>query len=404
MMDKPAVKPLRTVALDADLKNYISDMLKAPDPDSPVAREVRERILDMAEQGGNLYRFALDLRTYLEEKALDDREDWVYPVAGDLYLRALETNLGGVGPNFFRDHYLGLLGCFRLGHKLSRTIESPFYCVDLLIHRMVMLFLNRHQIDHDFESVLPQFIHLERPGYAARMEDFFLMAHQAIADGVSALLAPAARHEHKDFVAHLTHMKECQEKALKALKELFHDLESQELGRLENVLELRSGLKSCKYWPLEAVLHEELGLIHEDAEKRGEALEADTEDSVHHFYEAADLWVAQGNMERTAKVFDLALRRHKRAIALFRRINDRTSAAKALVEKARTLIEEGIRGELVCEPLREAVKLVLACKHRLPQGKLPNLDDAAIHALLLDKGYRIEAEAFANGGTERHPR
>ena len=91
----------------------------------------------------------------------------------------------------------------------------------------------------------------------------------------------------------------------------------------------------------------------------------------------------------------ICLRRYGRARAVFLRIHDRTSAARVLMEEARAFMRKGGEPEAVRDTLYEGVCLVLAHIENLPYGRLPHPSDEVAIDFLHRKGYRAEAEAYA---------
>ena len=100
--------------------------------------------------------------------------------------------------------------------------------------------------------------------------------------------------------------------------------------------------KELEHPSLVGMVKEELGVLHEAA-GAPEDSESELERTIHPLYEAGMANLEQGNWERESEAYNLALRRYRKAQALFNRIHDRTSAAKALVEEARTHIKKGGR-------------------------------------------------------------
>jgi len=132
-------------------------------------------------------------------------------------------------------------------------------------------------------------------------------------------------------------------------------------------------------------------------ERKGLRPEGKTEleQTVHPLYNAASMYVTQGNDDREAEAFDLAFRHYGRAVGLFTKIQDRTSTAKVFVERARAYIKTGEDPESLREELQKAVSLVIAHIQNLPRGTLPTVTDEMAVRFLRKKGYQVEAEAYA---------
>ncbi|MBI4556957.1 MAG: hypothetical protein HY706_05180, partial [Candidatus Hydrogenedentes bacterium] len=164
-------------------------------------------------------------------------------------------------------------------------------------------------------------------------------------------------------------------------------------GYLERVASLA---EEAGYDPLAAMIQE-----HQVARRERKGLPAngktELEQKIHPLYKAASLYLSQGNRERDAGAFDLALRRYDKSAGLLMKIGDRTSTARVLVERARAVINSGGDPESLVEGLNQAAGLVLAHVRNLPQGVLPEVSQEAALHFFRDKGYHIEAEAYAAG-------
>jgi len=139
---------------------------------------------------------------------------------------------------------------------------------------------------------------------------------------------------------------------------------------------------------------EHMGALHQKSHRTGNGGDI-LKESTHPLYDAGRILIEQGNRERKAETYDLALRRYGHAVTIFGRIHDRTSAAAAFVEEARALIKKGGEAELVHAALYEGVCLVMAHAAGMPHDTMPSPSDDEVMVFLEKKGYRIEAEAYA---------
>ena len=114
-------KIFRPVVIDARLKHLVNEMLRAGSASSSSVATARREIRAMSSPA-TAYLFASEIRGYMEEKTRIGTESRVFPIAGDLFLDALEANLESMGPNLFKDHYSGMLGCYREGNWPGKTI------------------------------------------------------------------------------------------------------------------------------------------------------------------------------------------------------------------------------------------------------------------------------------------
>ncbi len=178
--------------------------------------------------------------------------------------------------------------------------------------------------------------------------------------------------------------KERVERAMKRWEEFHKDPDLTALSDEEYLVRGLNVAEEIAYPPLIAIVKEQLGLLYEEESGSGEK-EDELGKSIHAFYEAAFICLTQGNLERDTHVYHLALRRYGKAIVLFQRIQDRTSAAKALVERARAFIKRGDPPEEARDSLHEAVCLVVAHMRNLPRDVVPTLDHETAIRFTLDR-------------------
>ncbi|MBI4558472.1 MAG: hypothetical protein HY706_12895, partial [Candidatus Hydrogenedentes bacterium] len=177
-------KLFRPVVIDADLLKLVHTILRATSANEPAVLAAKKRIRAMGTPG-TFYLFASEIRGYLEEKTRVGTEPWVYPVAGDLFLDALEASVSSLGPNLFRDHYSGMIGCYREGDNPGKAVQGAFYCVDLVFRKTVELSLATEarggegvgalsyltDDDSDHRDSLTQFLKLGRQCFQDAVED-----------------------------------------------------------------------------------------------------------------------------------------------------------------------------------------------------------------------------------------
>jgi hypothetical protein len=390
-MNRPVGHLLRTIYIDADLKNNINEILRADSPDSPQIEGARAAIYGLGRRG-NPYSCATQIRAYLEEKTRVGSEPWVYPVAGDLFLDGLEQQLIGLGPNLFQDYYNGVMACYKAGNDAARMAQAPFYSIDLLLKRMVTLFMRRREVEAKPQTEALRFMRAEMLGYEGQMQEFQRLADRALQDAVDFLLSNAARDLDKRLSKYLVDMSEIVRPAMKRWPAVLKTLETTEGTDDEQLLRMLEAARQMTHVPLECFLREDLSELHKSDAPTQDILETDP--FVVHAYEGGETWMALGNQERDETAYAIACRRYDRAVALFHSIHDRTSEAKAHVERARALIQQGGARPLARRSLREAVRLVYAHKKNLPPGSLPELDDRVVFEFLDKKGYSVEAAAF----------
>ena len=381
---------LRAIYIDADIRNSVNDILRAPSPESKEVEIARARLMVLGLERGP-YACATQVRAYLEEKTQIGREPWAFPIAGDLFLDGLELQVAGLGPNLFKDYYSGAYSCYLAGNDPARTAQAPFYAVDLLLKRTLVLFLERKSIQSASPGASLSFVSQEPQGYAELLDEFFRIMRGLLTDGVAFLTSPKAAAVHKEIVSSLADLNESMKAVLKQWPVVLGALKDSKDGEEEQLLHLLEAARKLGHRPLELFVREELARFYGPV-KSSEASETDPR--VVHAYETAVAWTELGNVERQASAYLLAVHRYERAVALFKSIQDRTSVAKALVEEARAYLTQGGERPMVQKKLRDAFRYVMAHKLNLKGNALPNVKDSTIYEFLHTKGYELEAAAF----------
>jgi hypothetical protein len=386
-------KIFRPVVIDARLKHHVDKMLRAGSSGSSSVVSARRQIRTLSSPA-TAYLFASEIRGYMEEKTRIGTEDRVFPIAGDLFLDALEANLETVGPNLFKDHYSGMLGCYREGDCPSKAIEGPLYCVDLAMARLISLFLRRDSHEEDKDQPSLPFLAQEPVDFQGRAALFTELADRALEDAVQSMLQVDRTMVSASFLDYAIDHKERVGNAAKKWWKYHGQADLTNLSNHEYLAGAIEAAEDAEYSPLVSMTKEHMGALHEKGHGTGSGGDL-LKQSTHPLYDAGRILVEQGNRERRAEAFDLALRRYRHAVTIFGRIRDRTSAAIALVEQARTLIKRGGEEGMVHAALYEGVCLVMAHVAGMPQKSMPSPSDDEVVTFLEKKGYHIEAEAYA---------
>ncbi len=379
----------RPIVIDVDVKDAVNQILRAPAPDSPEVFAARRTIVEKAPPH-KAYLYAAEVRAYLEEKTRVGTEDRVFPIAGDLFLDALEANLASIGPNFFKDHYTGIAGCYRNGDEPTKAVEGPLYCAELAIQRALQVYLTGDGGGPATPAVRVAFLRDDAPDPRVRMNQFLELGERALHDAVDRAAAARPGQLPPPLIELVGVYRERLERILAQAREEPTNPRPPDMEYLEA---WQDKAVELGYPPLMALVREEMGRLCERNYQQTQDPE-DWKAYVHRTYEAGELCMRQGNRERESRAWNLSMRRHNRAARLFEAIQDRTSAAKALVEKARAFIAAGREGEVIRDSLHKAVCLVVAHRDDLPQGRLPKLSDEQVCWFLETKGYTIEASAY----------
>jgi len=352
----------------------------------------RQRIRRMTSRA-QAYLFASEIRGYLEEKTRVGTEHWVFPVAGDLFLDALEANLDSIGPNLFKDHYSAAMGCYKQGDQPAKMVETPLYVVDLLLDRSIAVFLTRGENQQPEGGMALSFMVQEENGDFRKLIGIFIsMARQCVEDAVEAL-STANWTVPKDYVEFITEVKGQLDDILRQWETFHKNAELDEMGEEDYLLKGIEIAERISHKPLSGLFKERLADLYH-REGRREILIEGLDEPTHNIYTAACIYLEYANTARDASAYNLALRFYNRAFRTYIRIHDRTCAAKALVEKARAYIKNAEEKDEVRRNLHEAVRLVIAHIKNLPYGTLPPVADDAAIRFLEKKGYHIEAKAY----------
>ena len=382
-----------SVLINPYLKSLVNTILQAPSPDAPAVLAAKKRIRAMV-TGDSSYLFASEIRWYLEEMARVGTEPRVFPLAADLFLDALEASFSSLGPNLFRDHYSGMAGCYQAGDSPISTVQGTFYCIDLVLQKTLELFFAKEAEVNAARTVPLSFLMDEESNYQRSIALFLNLGRQCLQEAVEAALGLSRENVSRCFLDFVVEHRDCMQTLL-GRWEAYH--KEPGLPDLTNEAYLEGAARVAEeaaYLPLAAAI-EELQVRLREQRRRPDDAKAELEEEVHPLYDAASKYLLQGNKEREAEVYDLALRRYNKAAAVFTKIQDRTSTAKVLVERARLFIKSGQDPEAVQEELNKAVCLVLAHMKNFPVGTAATVTHDAAIRFLKDKGYQIEAEAYA---------
>jgi len=392
--------PFRTVVIAPDLERLVVTILRASSPGEPAALAARKRIHALATDA-NPYLVASELRDFLEVTSRVGTESRVFPVAGDLFLDALEDDLSSLGPNLFRDHYSGMAACYRAGDCPSKAVQGAFYCIDLVLQRTLELFLAK-DAHGEAESARLSFVVAEDSDYRRSIALFLVLGRQCLKDAVEATVRIGTADVAPPFLDSVVEHKERMETVLRRWEEYHKAGDLPELADEQYLEGAAQVAEETAYGPLAATIEEHQVLLREQKGLHEDG-RSELEQEVHPLYDAASMYLSQGNRDRDVEAYDLAFRRYGKAEALFTKIQDRTSTAKVLVERARAFIRSGQDPEAAREDLHKAVCLVMAHVKNLPRGAITSVAHDAAIEYLKNKGYLIEAEAYVAslGSTSR---
>jgi tetratricopeptide (TPR) repeat protein len=393
MAGKPIMTTFfREVVINPDLKELLDIILRAASPDLPAVRNARRKIRAMSTPA-TAYVFASMTRSYLEERMRIGTEPRAFPVGGDLFLDALDADILSLGPTVIKDYYSSMMGCYQAGDCPAKAIQGAFYAIDLILRKLVDLRLSKNAPADTGDGLALSFQSHSSPDSQKDLTPYLDLARQCLNDAVNFLLNIGTSNVTPCFLDYVVERKARTQKLLDRWKAYHRDVPP----NLDEEKYLEGAARTAEetaYASLIATIEEYRVRVRERKGLRPEG-KSELEQTVHPLYNAAIMYVTQGNDDREAEAFDLAFRHYARAVALFTKIQDRTSTAKVFVERARAYIKSGEDPESLREELQKAVSLVIAHIRNLPRGTLPTVTDEMAIQFLRKKGYRIEAEAYA---------
>ncbi|MBI5095594.1 MAG: hypothetical protein HZB26_24565 [Candidatus Hydrogenedentes bacterium] len=383
----------KPVVIDRRLRELVNRILLAPSPTDPALLLAKKRLRAMTSPATS-YLFATEIQKYLDAKFSGETDCRIHQIAGDLFLDALEANLSTLGPNFFRDHYSSFTWSYRQAESPVKSVQGALYCTELVLRKTMEVFLGKDSVKKFDKSVRLSFQVEEDLDYRATITLFLDLGQQCLGDAIDAGIHVDRKVAGAAFLDYVVELKKTLE-AMLGRWDRFH--KRRELPSLSNEQYLEAAANVAEedgYPPLAAAIKE---LQVAQREQKGIAADSkdELEHGVHPLYDAATLYLTQGNSERDAGAYDLALRRYRRAAALFTKINDRTSTAKVCVEQARLFIKSGEDPGAIQEGLQEATGLIMAHMQNLPKGSVPSVPDETAIEFLRKKGYVVEADAYA---------
>ncbi|MBI5092990.1 MAG: tetratricopeptide repeat protein [Candidatus Hydrogenedentes bacterium] len=382
----------KPVVIDPRLRDLVNMILLAPSATDPGVLSAKKRLRAMTTPGTS-YLFATEIQKYLDAKRSGSTDCRVYPIVGDLFLDALEANYLSLGPNFFRDHYSNLTWSYRQGESPMKTVQGAFYCIELILRKTLDVFMAR-DTPRKASSVRLSFQTDEDLDYRTTITLFHDLGKQCVQDAIEAATRVDKTISGAPFIDFVVDYKKIMEATL-ARWDRYH--RRRDLPNLSNDAYLdgvANAAEESGHPPLVAAV-KELQVQHRELKGQLADSKTELEHGVHPLYDAASMYLSQGNLERDAGVYDMALRRYKRAAALFMKIHDRTSTAKVYVEQARLFIQSGEDPGAIQEGLREAIALIMAHMRNMPKGRVPEVSHESAIEFLRTKGYVVEAEAYA---------
>jgi hypothetical protein len=321
----------------------------------------------------------------------------VFPLAGDLFLGAMEGGILSLGPNLLRDYYSDMLGCYRLGECPAKTVQGSLYAIDLILRKILDLNLHKDAGQKAKDGIRLSFIPGDLPSNSGDVTHYLGFARQCLQDAVAEVLKQGSGTLVRCFIDFVVDHKERMEALLNYWETYHKDPALPGMTQEQYLQGAAPTSKKADYPPLIATIKQLQVRLREETGFSPKGRK-ELEETIHPLYNAASMYVSQGNSDREAQAYDLAFHRYDKAEAIFEEIKDRTSTAKTLFEKARTSMRMGSDLESAREELHKAVCLVVAHMKNMPRGKVPDLSHDAVVKFLEHKGYFVEAEIYKAPG------
>lgn len=359
---------------------------------------------------GDPYFIASAVYDFLWKQVASDARKSLYPVVGDFFLTALEQKLSQIGPNNMSSRFAELMECYKLSGDAQRSIEGPLYCADLFLLKITQLVLGNENAPDAGESAEPQqentqgsdFLVERKYSLEEQIQHSLQLARDALLDAQQELtkatqLNAAPKESYIAFIR----------KTLDRLSLSWQQWN--EMHQQRKILErspedyIRDGLfraEKVNSLVLAALLLEQAGEEYQDKTCRLFLNHHFSDKPSDHpsrgcIFDAGEIYRDQGIIERESGAYLLSERRFTRAIQLFRQLNDRTSLAQTLIERARVYMYKKAESWRAHDDLHLAAQNIAAYQmRRSPTQPLPELTPEQVHHFLERKNLTEEAKAY----------
>ncbi|MBM3290907.1 MAG: hypothetical protein FJY92_12215, partial [Candidatus Hydrogenedentes bacterium] len=293
------------------------------------------------------YLVASAVYDFLWKKVPMDARRKLYPIVGDFFLTALEKGLAAIGPNNMSSRFRELMECYSGAGDRQRLLEGPLYCADLFLLKTTQLVLGARNgkpeaTEPDLSSSNADFLVDEKLTIEQQIEHSLDLAKDALLD-TQGRLSKLGR-EQSDLPPRYINFLRATMDRLSSSWQHWQEMHARpDIGSVKVEEYFKEGIRRAEKvnsLVLAALLLEQVGEEYEDKMNREFLHHRFSNRPADHpqrgcTFDAAEIYRDQGNVERDHGAYVLSERRYTRAVALFGQLNDRTSIAQTLVERAR---------------------------------------------------------------------
>lgn len=356
------------------------------------------------------YFVASSVYDFLWKKVASDSRRQLYPIVGDFFLSALEQKLGQIGPNNVSSRFAEIMECYKGAGDLRRMIEGPLYCVDLFLLKTTQLALSGRVDDaRQDESTVENggefhsaFLADEKLSTQEQIEHSLELAKDVLLETQS-MLARLGKEPHALDPRYVTFARATFERLTLSWQQWNQMHASKDISAFAPEEYFKKGLDAAekvKSLVLAAMLLEQVGEEYQDRMCREFLHHRFSNRPVDHplrgcTFDSGEIYRDQGSIERENGAHVMSERRFTRAISLFGQLNDRSSIAHTLIERARLFMLIPGDAWRARADLHRAAQNIAAVLKRVPSASpLPTLTPEQVLHFYEQKGMVQEAEVY----------
>lgn len=387
-----------------DLRRIVQRLLRDSDPAYHIAaaKDLYERA-----ESDDPYLVASAVYDFLWKRVPTEARRKLYPVVGDFFLTALEKSLATIGPNNMSSRFRELMECYTGSGDLQRILEGPLYCADLFLLKTTQLVLGARDgkmeaLPAVAEGSNADFLMDEKLSLEQQIEHSLQLAKDALLDTQKAL-SKLGRDDTGLEPRYVNFLRAAMDRLSQSWQNWNEMHGRKDIGDIKLELYFKEGISRAEKvnsLVLAALLLEQVGEEYRDKMNREFLNHRFSNRPPDHpqrgcTFDAGEIYRDQGISERDHGAYVLGERRFSRAIALFAQLNDRTSIAQTLVERARLYLLRKSDAWKARADLHLAVQNIAAVQRRLPPGApLPEVPPDQVLGFYESKGLTQEAAAY----------
>jgi hypothetical protein len=387
-----------------DLRHIVQRLLREASPATAIA--AAQELYARAERD-DPYLVASAVYDFLWKRVPTEGRRKLYPIVGDFFLTALERSLTTIGPNNMSSRFRELMECYAGSGDQQRILEGPLYCADLFLLKTSQLVLgarNGHaerplseERGSDADFLVDETLSLEQ-----QIAQSLQLAKDALLDA-QATLSKLARMESGLEQRYIAFIRTTMDRLSLSWQNWNEMHARKDIGALDVEVYFQQGIgraEKVNSLVLAALLLEQVAEEYHDKMNREFLNHRFSNRPQDHpkrgcIFDAGEIYRDQGIVEREHGAFVLSERRFTRAISLFKQLNDRTSVAQTLIERARLYMLRKSDAWKAHHDLHLAVQNIAAVQRRVPPNTpLPELTPDQVLQFYVTKGLSREAEIY----------